>query len=264
MGLRAGSGSAARGSVTGRAPYEAVLNRDAAALCGDFIPTTSADLVAGAPQGSTCESAADELFASTINQHTRLAALLAKFRVNSIASHGDHATAVLEDTKVRHHGRNTVRVTLEVEPVALQKSEGRWLISSPATLRSTNSCGSPTPPSRCTSNARVLVFGIITTSTYRGPSLPPIPTAVKHAGGKEQYDFKAGRTIYAQTGCAVRWSSTLPSAAFSLQDALAYIKASQWQLKRRAMSIIKPETSRTRVYVLSQVSNRAAGGNNRV
>jgi hypothetical protein len=185
-----------------RAPYAAVLNRNAAALCGDFTPTVSAGLVVGAAGGSTCESAANELFASTTNEHARLAALLAKLSVTSIATHGDHATAMLEDTKVRDNGHHYVRVTLEVEPVALQKSQGRWLISSPATLRSINSCGSQTPPSRCTANARVLVFGIITTSTYLGPSLPPIPAAVKRAGGKQLVDFKAGRTVYARTGCA--------------------------------------------------------------
>jgi Cytochrome C oxidase, cbb3-type, subunit III len=186
-----------------RAPYEAVLNRNAAELCGDFTPTVSADLVARAPEGSTCESAASALFASTTNEHALLAALLAKLTVTSIVSHGGHASATLEDTRVREEGRNRVRVTLESEPVALEESEGRWLISSPARLGSIDSCAIHNiRPSRCTTNARVLVFGIITTSTTSGPSLPPIPAAVKRAGGEQLVDFKAGRTVYAQSGCA--------------------------------------------------------------
>jgi hypothetical protein len=185
------------------APYEAVLNRNAAALCADFTPAVSADLVARAPQGSTCESAASGLFDSTINEHALLAALLAKLTVTNIVSHGDRATAELVDIKERKKRRNTVRVTIEAEPVALQESEGRWLISSPARLGSIDSCAIHNiRPSRCTSNARVLVFGIITTSTSSGPSLPPVPAAVKRAGGKQLVDFEAGRTVYAQSGCA--------------------------------------------------------------
>lgn len=184
------------------APYEAVLNRDAVALCADFTPTTSADLVLGAPHESTCESAANELFASTINEHARLTALIAKLTVSDVVVHEDHATAMLEDTKVSNSGHRTMRVTFETESIALQKSEGRWLISSPATLRAINSCGTSTPPSHCTTNSRVLVFGITPTSTRHEPSLPPIPTAVRHAGGRELSDFKAGRIVYTQTGCA--------------------------------------------------------------
>jgi hypothetical protein len=186
-----------------RAPYEAVLNRNAAALCADFTPAVSAGLVARAPQGSTCESAANELFASTTNEHALLAVLLAKLTVINVVSHGNHASATLEDTRVRQEGQRTVRVTLEAESVVLEKSEGRWLISSPARLGSIDNCAiHNVQPSRCTANARVLVFGIITTSTSSGPSLPPIPAGVKRAGGKQLVDFKAGRTVYAQTGCA--------------------------------------------------------------
>ncbi len=186
-----------------RAPYEAVLNRNAAELCADFTPMVSAGLVARAHRGSTCESAANELFASTINEHALLAALLAKLTVTNVVFHGDRATAEIEDMKVRNDGQRTVRVTFEVEPVALEQGEGRWLISSPARLGSIDSCAIHNiQPSRCTTNARVLVFGIITTSISSGPSLPPIPATVKRAGGKQLVDFKAGRTVYAQSGCA--------------------------------------------------------------
>jgi Cytochrome C oxidase, cbb3-type, subunit III len=186
-----------------RAPYEAVLNRDAAAPCADFTPVVSADLVARAPAGSTCESAASALFASTTNQHALLAALLAKLTVTNIIARGDRATAMLDDTRVCEKGRNRVRVTIESEPVALEESDGRWLISSPARLGSIDSCAIHNiRPSRCTTNARVLEFGIITTSTPLEPSLPPIPGGVKRAGGEQLVDFKAGRTVYAQSGCA--------------------------------------------------------------
>ena len=186
-----------------KAPYEAVLNRNAAELCGDFTPTVSADLVARAPKGPTCESAANELFASTANEHALLAALLAKLTVTNVVSRRDRATAELEDTKVREKGRNMVWVALDVESVALVESGGRWLISSPARLGSIDSCVIHNiRPSRCTANARSLVFGIITTSTSSGPSLLPIPTSIERAGGKQLVDFKAGRTVYAQTGCA--------------------------------------------------------------
>jgi hypothetical protein len=186
-----------------RAPYEAVLDRDAAELCADFTPAVSAGLVAGARQGSTCESAASEVFASTTNEHALLAALLANLTVTNIVSHGNNASATLEITKIREKRHRKVRVTIESEPVALVESEGRWLISSPARLGSIDSCAIHNiPPSRCTADARVLLFGILTTSTHSGPSLPSIPTAVKRAGGRELSDFEAGRTVYTQTGCA--------------------------------------------------------------
>ena len=89
------------------------------------------------------------------------------------------------------------------EPVALEESDGRWLIASPARLGSIDSCAIHNiRPSRCTANARVLMFGIILTSAPPEPSLPPIPVAVKRAGGEQLVDFKSGRTVYAQSGCA--------------------------------------------------------------
>src|ERR1700722_14226018 len=140
-----------------RAPYEAVLNRNAAELCADFTPAVSASLVARTPEGSTCESAANVLFDSTINQHALLAALLAKLTVTNIVVRGDRATATLEDTRVRQEGRSMTQVTIESEPVALEESDGRWLIASPARLGSIDSCAIHNiRPSRCTANARVL------------------------------------------------------------------------------------------------------------
>jgi hypothetical protein len=53
-----------------RAPYEAVLNRNAAELCADFTSTVSADLVPRAPRGSTCESAAALMYRPTTPRET--------------------------------------------------------------------------------------------------------------------------------------------------------------------------------------------------
>jgi menaquinol-cytochrome c reductase cytochrome b/c subunit len=39
-------------------------------------------------------------------------------------------------------------------------------------------------------------------SSAEEPPLPEVPAAVRRAGGKELSDFEAGRTVYAQSGCA--------------------------------------------------------------
>jgi hypothetical protein len=177
-------------------PIEALANRDGRALCSDFTPTVAANLVPNAPAGTSCESAAGELLASA----TPYVPPLATLAVHGIHVRGDRASATLVDTKVAHMPHKML-VELEVTVVNLREVDGRWLLATPARLAIVNGCGSPIRTSGCPPGAHVVVL-VLVSSPDTEPLLPPIPAAVRHAGGKELNEFEVGQTVYAQSGCA--------------------------------------------------------------
>lgn len=184
-----GTSTAITGAV--RAPYEAYFARDAHALCADFTPTVSAHLVAEAPAGSTCESAVAEVFALTAPYQPRppTQRLPADWTVGHIAQHGGLASAVL-----RYGKEGTA--SFELQNIA-----GKWLIASHARLVTVSACIFAPHPTPCPAGARIMVF-IPAPPTLSAPPMLAIPVAVRRTGGKELSEFKAGRTVYAQTGCA--------------------------------------------------------------
>jgi mono/diheme cytochrome c family protein len=198
IGASAPSGSGTRAAVARAvlAPFEAIVRRDSGALCADFTPSASAGLVPDAPAGSTCESAVGELFASTTPEEPPLATL----SVSNVHSQGDHAWASLMFSRV-YGTPNEASTGLETASVTLERIAGRWLFSTRARLRSVAGCGNPFRTSQCPPGARVLIFVLVSPMTA-GPLLSLVPAAVKRAGGEELRAFEAGRTVYAQTGCA--------------------------------------------------------------
>lgn len=186
------SGSTTEKAITDavRAPFEAYVARDAPALCADFTPTVSQHLVENAPAGSTCESALAELFTLTAPyQRPAPAHLPAGLTVRHIVRHGSLASVV-----VQYRAEGTVSLKL-------QRVDGRWLIATHSRITTVSACDLTPHPTPCPATALVTVFFIAPPSLAQGP-IPAIPGAVQRAGGRELSDFKTGRTVYDQSGCA--------------------------------------------------------------
>jgi hypothetical protein len=177
------------------APYEAFVHRDAPALCADFTPAVAAGLVPQARAGSTCEAAVEELFASSAPTEPLLPAPM----VDDIVAHGDHASAQLVFTKVQRKPHLT-SVTLDVASVTLERLAGSWLLSTQARLGAVKGCGNPLRTSDCRPGIRTLIFVIAPLSASE-PPLPPVPAAVKRAGGEELSEFGQGGKVFTQSGC---------------------------------------------------------------
>jgi hypothetical protein len=173
-----------------RAPYEAFFHRDPAALCAAFTPTAASQLVADAPAGSSCQSAVAEVFAQTAPYQPPLpVSLPASWTVTHIVAHGSSATAEVIYGK---EGK---------APFSLQKIAGVWLVSNRSKIVTVEGCGGAARTTPCPATARVMYFVIAPLSVGSGPPLVPIPEAVKRAGGSALSEFKAGRVVFAQSGC---------------------------------------------------------------
>jgi hypothetical protein len=178
------------------APWEAIASQNAPVLCADFVPAVAAELVPKARPGSTCQAAVEEAFTSaTIIYKPSLAGA----KVQDIVIHGDRASAELVSIKTKGK-RNIKSVAFDATSLKLEEIAGRWLLASPALLIAVKGCGIPLHRTGCPPNSNVLALAIV--SSPEEPPLPSVPVAVGRAGGKELSDFKAGRTVYAQSGCA--------------------------------------------------------------
>jgi hypothetical protein len=174
-----------------RAPYEAFFRREPAALCAAFTPTVASQLVADAPAGLSCESAVSEVFAQTAPYQPPLpASLPASWVVTHIVAHGSSASA-----KVLYGGEGSAAISL-------QKVADTWLVSNRSKLVTVKGCGGISQATPCPASARVMYFFIAPLVASGPPHLVPIPQAVKRAGGRVLSEFKAGRVVYAQSGCA--------------------------------------------------------------
>jgi mono/diheme cytochrome c family protein len=192
LATAANHGSATNAAIVRavRAPYEAYFARDAPALCADFIPTVSAQLVANAPAGTTCEAAVAEVFTLTAPYQPRVPAHLpADWTVGHIVQHGALASAV-----VRYGTEGTASFKL-------QRIEGKWLIATRSRIITVSACDFSPHPTPCPAAARIMVFLIAPLNPSPVP-IPAIPGTVKRIGGHELSEFKAGRTVYDQSGCA--------------------------------------------------------------
>jgi hypothetical protein len=204
--VAAGDPEATIGSAAA-APYRDVLKRDAAALCGDFVPVVAAQLVQGATPGTSCEAAVRQVFAETApNEEPPNGGVSVEPVVKHLELAGQHATVkvVFKTTKTtRHSGNVTVQIgesrtlTLDLEEVG-----GRWLVSSQTKLATIVDCRR-VAPRHCTAGAKVVVF-FLGEPEAAGPveRLVPVPPAVQRAGAREKSEFEAGMKVAAQTGCA--------------------------------------------------------------
>ncbi len=175
-----------------QAPYEAFFRREPAALCASFTPAVASQLVAGAPTGSSCESAVAEVFTQTAPYEPPTpTSWPASWTVGNVVKNGAHALA-----KVRYSGEGSA-------VVSLQELAGKWLVSGHAQLVTIAGCTLTGGTKKCSAGTRVMYF-FVAPLIGSGPTLPavPVPTAVKRAGGKTLREFKKGRLVYAQSGCA--------------------------------------------------------------
>jgi mono/diheme cytochrome c family protein len=166
------------------APMRDVLARNAAALCGDFVPSVAARLVSGAAPGASCQMAVEHIFASaTSNEFTSVYDPLPGHppTVEHLEVTGTHATITVD-----LHAPLTVK---------LEQLDGSWLVSSPGRLGAISECQIRSP--RDCASLPILSYGEGT----EAPFGPPVPPAVKRAGARETHEFVAGRTVVAQSGC---------------------------------------------------------------
>jgi hypothetical protein len=146
--------------------------------------------------GLTCQAAVEEAFTSAA---TIYKPSLAGAKVQNILIHGDRASAELVSIETKGK-RNVKSVAFDATSLELEEIAGRWLLASPALLIAVKGCGIPLHRTGCPANSNVLALAVV--SSPEEPPLPDAPAAVRRAGGKELSDFKAGRTVYAQSGCA--------------------------------------------------------------
>lgn len=168
-----------------RAPYEALVHRDAPAFCGAFTPRAAATIVAEAPPASTCTEAVSELFGRGAS-----VALPADWKVANIVWRGNYASA-----SVRYgHQR--------VASLVLRKIARRWLIATRMRLVAIVGCNVQSDQAKgCPDGAHIVIALIEVSIAGKGPMLPPVPASVRRAGGKGLSEFKQGRLVFAQSGC---------------------------------------------------------------
>jgi hypothetical protein len=180
-------------------PYNALLHRDAKALCADFTPDAVIHLAQKISSSTSCEVRVSRAFGSSAPfKPDSPAVLLAGFKVTHIALHGDRAKVLLS---LNGAGR-----VIE-DQVVLQHSGGRWRVATPARL--VVSCSRLSRLSDCPSNSRVLVLVIgswhLRVKHVRAPNAEQqfvaVPVAVRHAGGHVLRDFQAGMHDVAESGC---------------------------------------------------------------
>lgn len=184
-----------------RAPYIAVIGRNAQALCAAFTPAAADRLARDVSRSDNCVERVAEVFARSAPFEPRSQPIATDaFRVTGVIQQGDTASALV----VYGAGESGVRVMIE-----LVRMSGAWRIASYPALRLVSGCyvrGALTE--NCPKNALVMLFSIGKPEPLseqdggvNGQRLVPVPPAVKSAGGQELRESEAGRKVVAQTGC---------------------------------------------------------------
>jgi mono/diheme cytochrome c family protein len=181
------------------APVNAVLKREAGALCADFAPSVAEKLVRASAAGVSCEAAATGVFAATASGDPGVTVLeYAKPAVKRLTVAGTRATITFTaEYTISTPGVRITTVRFELfgpQRVQLEEQAGVWRVSSAGTLAAV--C----LHSGCAAGASQLLF------SYGEPqmlatTLVPVPAAVRRAGGAEERQFKEGGKVAAQSGC---------------------------------------------------------------
>jgi hypothetical protein len=187
------------------APYRDELLGDAHALCSDLTPQVAAKVVSSAKPGTSCEQAVGQIFAATVPTRVPRRLVLA---LRASASHlkigGRHATGIFSlttsDTTQRHG-----KTTLVIHPVGryrlgFEYVAGRWLVSSRAKLTTIPDCR-VRPPGSCDPGVKDRRFMLGEPVGFTPQASISIPSAVRSAGRREEREFKAGRAVFAESGC---------------------------------------------------------------
>jgi hypothetical protein len=186
------------------APYRDELLRDAPALCSDLTPPVAAMLVPGAPPGASCEQAVQQIFAAAaLPRLPRDVVLSLQANAGDLKISGRHATGTFSLTAnetTKRHGSTTVVIhPLGTFRLSLEEVTGRWLVSSKARLLAAPDC--QLHPTGCHLDVKDLIFTLGEPGGFSPEESIPIPAAVHQAGRREEREFKAGRTVLAETGC---------------------------------------------------------------
>ena len=137
-----------------RAPYVAVLQRNAHALCAAFTPGAAADLAPSLSPGTGCNHRVAEAFGQAEPiEPAPVSSALMPVRVDGVAQHGNAATAVV--TFVGQAGTGS-KVHL-----ALTRLGGIWRVATPPRMRLIKGCNVHGQLSaHCQKNAELMVFVI--------------------------------------------------------------------------------------------------------
>ena len=175
--------------VTGaRAPLVDFFNKNAGALCSDFTPSAAASLARGQPGGKNCQKRVSRAFAQgEVLGAAKSRSLLAATKATHVTWHGDNARVVFMFTE----GQRAGKFTLE-----LQRQDGRWRVATRALLELI-ACDIRLYEGTCPNKTPVVVLAFMTEMT----SVPFIPPAIKHIGGRVLQEYKAGAKVMAQSGC---------------------------------------------------------------
>jgi hypothetical protein len=178
------------GAVTdaARAPFIALVRKDARALCSAFTPSAARYLGSQQFSGASCEVRAQEGFDETKTVSGRRALVWAqKLRVTAVRWHDGNASAVVIYDKRR--------LRLSFRLVA-----GRWRIATTPVFVAVVRCIYRAPATECVTGARVAALWFLAPLPYELPGIP-VPAKVRPAGGKELHDFKVGARVVANAGC---------------------------------------------------------------
>lgn len=172
-----------------RAPFVAFVAKDPQALCSAFTPG-AATYLAKESKTADCAERVAQAFAAAEPIDEQLAqGLMRVIEVTRVRRHGKRASALLS------LGKDSHKSLLELVLIS-----GRWRIATHPLFVLTNGCHHRVGATGCPPDARIILFGIINPASS-GPTTIPPPAAVRHAGGKELREFKAGALVAAQAGC---------------------------------------------------------------
>jgi hypothetical protein len=181
------------------APYRDVLLRDARALCSDLTPRASAHIVP-VIEGASCEGAVQQTFAQVPSGVSSEVASSLSASVTGLRVHGRRASGTFSLTAVRPEPTGAAILNQGTYELELEELAGRWLVSSEARMAAVP-CKRTSSADRCNTGEERLVFLLGVPSPTAGGDSIPIPPYVRHAGGRVEREFKAGRLVAAQSGC---------------------------------------------------------------
>lgn len=173
-----------------RAPFVALANKDARALCGAFTRSAASHMAREGTVNGDCAARVSGVFAAAepVDQ-SHMRTLVRAIKVTRVRRYGRQASALI---RYGSQGRGF--------PLTLVWSSGRWLIATLPMLNTASGCRGRPGAAGCPPGAKVIVFGFIE-SLSTGPLPIAPPTAIKRAGGSELREFKAGARVAARSGC---------------------------------------------------------------
>jgi len=183
------------------APFTDEIGRHAHALCEDLTPAAEATIVPSAPPGSSCETAVQDIFASTAPTGIPTNVIVyVRAEARQLTVNGIQASGIFALTSEAISGSTVKLGSAGLHRLHLEQVAGRWLVSSQARLLSVPDC-SLNPPGRCHPGVQRLLFVVGEILPEEAINTIPIPPAVHHAGGRVLREFETGATVATQSGC---------------------------------------------------------------